>query len=522
MSSSENSSSSHSSNSFEHDGESSSLDLNGGVSASDRIVGTRVKSKGASEWLQPFGKENTEKLEARLRAKGWIIEHKEHPHDTPKINLASTSNKSGSTSVVLPPDSMRVASALIHAGPPSTCVNCLTLEEINKLRCEYSIPGEYVIDVPAETGRIIEDHGKNKMWVYRDSLVAGLRFPLHPFILELLNHYRLALHQLVPGSWRSIVGFITLCRALSHPALLNVFRKFFSIKKSPYDQVIPCEWEMSNAQGVSSARGKIKDMADKNSKDGKSGKNKFNVFYYIKLGSKGGSSVVEAGLPLDKGKKASKRKAAGNDGTVEASPKRPCSSELGTSQAVLVDKEKLNAPCYVNSSASVHHAYLALMHALKAEQQARAKTKKASDFQKQNFQLKERVRKLKNAEAEVKDLRAEVVSLNKKLAEAEAKKEKAVQEALANFQSTPEFEAAAKEANEEAVIGTFELCLDEVRYVYPNLDLSMVSLKNLKTAHTEGVEEDTITLAAETNAVTPVAGDGTEVDGDGIRGDATS
>ncbi|OMO77928.1 hypothetical protein COLO4_24945 [Corchorus olitorius] len=295
-------------------------------------------------------------------------------------------------------------------------------------------------------------------------------------------------------------------------------------------------------------------MANKNKK---SGKNKFNVFDYLKLGSKGGSGNVEARLQLDKGKKTSKRKAAGHDGMIEASHKRPCSSELGTSRAgalqgegttlsmnlletesafdsVLVarkiasgmlapaDKDKLNAPCYVNSSASVHHAYLALMHALKTEEQTRAEAKRASDFQEQNFQLKEKLKKLKDVEAEVKDLRAEVVSLNEKLVEAEADKGKVVKEALSNFQSTPEFEAAAKEANEEAVIGTFELCLDEVRHVYPDLDLSMVSLKNLKTAHTDGAGEDTITLAAEVNAASPAAEDGTEVDADAVRGEATS
>ncbi|OMO50219.1 hypothetical protein CCACVL1_30568 [Corchorus capsularis] len=65
---------------------------------------------------------------------------------------------------------------------------------------------------------------------------------------------------------------------------------------------------------------------------------------------------------------------------------------------------------------------------------------------------------MKNIEAEVKDLRAELASLKKKLAEAEAEKGRAVREARSNFQHTPEFVAAAKEAN-EAVIGTFGFVL---------------------------------------------------------------
>ncbi|OMP03673.1 hypothetical protein CCACVL1_02318 [Corchorus capsularis] len=307
-------------------------------------------------------------------------------------------------------------------------------------------------------------------------------------------------------------------------------------------------------------------MADKTNERGKNNKNKFNIFYYIKSRNKGGSSIVELNSKSDQGKKVSKRKATEHVDTVVAFLKWHRDSDVGailpgnamvpeeciamvpkecTLSAKLLetdsafesasvarkiasgmlapaDKDKLNTPCYVNSSASVHHAYLALMHALKTDEQARAEIKKVSDFQEQNFQLKEKVKKMKNIEAEVKDLRAEVASLKKKLAEAEIEKGRAVREARSNFQRTPEFVAAAKEANKEAVIGTFGLCLDEVRYVYPDLDLSMVSLKNLKTAHAYGVEGDTTTLAAEVNAVSPTPEDGTELCADGIRGDATS
>ncbi|OMO99829.1 E3 SUMO-protein ligase CBX4 [Corchorus capsularis] len=71
------------------------------------------------------------------------------------------------------------------------------------------------------------------------------------------------------------------------------------------------------------------DIAEKTNKGGKSSKNKFNIFDYLKPGSKGDFGNVEMESPLDKGKKAFKRKAHEHLGMVEASPKRYRDSDVG-------------------------------------------------------------------------------------------------------------------------------------------------------------------------------------------------
>jgi len=47
--------------------------------------------------------------------------------------------------------------------------------------------------------------------VYEAVLDLGLRFPLHPFVLEILDGYDLGLWQLTPNSWANIFGYMATC-----------------------------------------------------------------------------------------------------------------------------------------------------------------------------------------------------------------------------------------------------------------------------------------------------------------------
>ena len=44
------------------------------------------------------------------------------------------------------------------------------------------------------------------MCFYEAAFQCGLRFPVHPFIMELLNHFNIALGQLMPNSWRIVIS----------------------------------------------------------------------------------------------------------------------------------------------------------------------------------------------------------------------------------------------------------------------------------------------------------------------------
>ncbi|KAK2976173.1 hypothetical protein RJ640_000722 [Escallonia rubra] len=56
-----------------------------------------------------------------------------------------------------------------------------------------------VLQEPANYGT------KFKMGIYEEHVKSGYRLPLHPFALRFFEHYRMALGQLVPNGWRSLL-----------------------------------------------------------------------------------------------------------------------------------------------------------------------------------------------------------------------------------------------------------------------------------------------------------------------------
>ena len=43
---------------------------------------------------------------------------------------------------------------------------------------------------------------------YESSFSCGLRFPVHPFLMELLDYFGIAPGQLMPNSWRIVVSYM--------------------------------------------------------------------------------------------------------------------------------------------------------------------------------------------------------------------------------------------------------------------------------------------------------------------------
>ncbi|KAL4589793.1 hypothetical protein LXL04_002703 [Taraxacum kok-saghyz] len=63
--------------------------------------------------------------------------------------------------------------------------------------------------------------------IYHQFLKAGLRFPVFDFLKTVLSHYNLHIAQLAPNSFRKIICFVMLSRALGVSPSLTVFRHFY-------------------------------------------------------------------------------------------------------------------------------------------------------------------------------------------------------------------------------------------------------------------------------------------------------
>ncbi|CAH9063813.1 unnamed protein product [Cuscuta europaea] len=65
--------------------------------------------------------------------------------------------------------------------------------------------------------------------VHMLSVTLGLRFPLHPFLVEYLNFVKLARCQLTPNNHSYIMGFLHLCRSSWVTPTLDLFFQSFNL-----------------------------------------------------------------------------------------------------------------------------------------------------------------------------------------------------------------------------------------------------------------------------------------------------
>ena len=60
------------------------------------------------------------------------------------------------------------------------------------------------------------------MCFYEAAFLSGLRFLVHPFIMELLNHFEIAPGQLMPNSWRIVVSCMEIWLAATDRDMIRV------------------------------------------------------------------------------------------------------------------------------------------------------------------------------------------------------------------------------------------------------------------------------------------------------------
>ena len=67
----------------------------------------------------------------------------------------------------------------------------LTAEDIGRIRGYCFVPVEFDLEVPGPSDRV---HCPPVGWlgIYEDSLNAGLRFPIHPFVIRLMTEYNVS------------------------------------------------------------------------------------------------------------------------------------------------------------------------------------------------------------------------------------------------------------------------------------------------------------------------------------------
>uniref|UniRef100_A0A2N9I6G8 Transposase (putative) gypsy type domain-containing protein n=1 Tax=Fagus sylvatica TaxID=28930 RepID=A0A2N9I6G8_FAGSY len=89
-------------------------------------------------------------------------------------------------------------------------------EDIDKLRRRYQIPDDVVLRIPDSDERACCPKYEGDVAFYEADLRAGLRFPVQPFVRELLDFLSLAPGQINPNGWRTIISCMVMWRVSSN------------------------------------------------------------------------------------------------------------------------------------------------------------------------------------------------------------------------------------------------------------------------------------------------------------------
>ena len=73
---------------------------------------------------------------------------------------------------------------------------------------------------------------------------CGLRFLIHPSIMELLNHFSIALRQLMPNLWRIVISCMEILMVITEGDMIKLdeFIHLYRLKKSKeygYYKLVP-------------------------------------------------------------------------------------------------------------------------------------------------------------------------------------------------------------------------------------------------------------------------------------------
>ncbi|KAJ8441233.1 hypothetical protein Cgig2_033957 [Carnegiea gigantea] len=119
-------------------------------------------------------------------------------------------------------------------GPSSHFPNPKVVPTLKRtsLEKEYRLPAGYNF-VISKVDATVNELPARCISVYRTALNYGLRFPLHPVIVDILTRHELAPTQIVPTSWHNICSFIATCELRSLTCTARAFNLVHIIQMDP-------------------------------------------------------------------------------------------------------------------------------------------------------------------------------------------------------------------------------------------------------------------------------------------------
>ena len=117
----------------------------------------------------------------------------------------------------------------------------LDVETVGRFRNRFQFPERVRVHQPNDEDRACHFF-PSEVCFYEAAFTCGLRFPVHSLIMELLDHFGVALGQLMPNSWRIVVNCMEIWLAaigymIKVAELVHMYRLKGSKEYGYYDLV---------------------------------------------------------------------------------------------------------------------------------------------------------------------------------------------------------------------------------------------------------------------------------------------
>ena len=118
-------------------------------------------------------------------------------------------------------------------------------ETLSRFRDRFRFPDRVRVRLSCREERTCH-FSPEEVYFYKAAFLCGLRFPFHPFIMELLAHFDIAPKQLMPNSWRIVVSCMEIWLAATKGDMIKVdmLVYLYCLKESQehrYYELVP--WE---------------------------------------------------------------------------------------------------------------------------------------------------------------------------------------------------------------------------------------------------------------------------------------
>ena len=119
----------------------------------------------------------------------------------------------------------------------------LDINTLSRFKDRFQFSDKIRVRLPSEEEQTCHFFPR-EVCFYEAAFLYGFRFPVHPFVMELLGHFDIAPRQLMPSSWRIVVSLLGIWLATMDNDMIRVDKLVYlyrlkASKEHGYYELLP-------------------------------------------------------------------------------------------------------------------------------------------------------------------------------------------------------------------------------------------------------------------------------------------